>query len=347
MRFLEVSSGAAISTAQSPTGGQSVALPDRAWHSRGVTAVDDSLDVRLLIDLESVVEAELSRHLAMHKPWNPHDYVPWDEGRNFAFLGGEDWSPEQQRYSQAARSSLFVNLLTEDNLPSYHHEIAGMFGRDGAWGTWVGRWTAEENRHAVAIRDYLVVTRDVDPVALEEARMVHMTEGFHAVHPGLLHGVAYVSFQELATRVSHRNTGAATGDPLAEQLFQRIALDENLHMLFYRNVFNAALEHSPDSAMRAITETVRDFAMPGNGIEGFGRKSMEIAVAGIYDLRQHIDEVLMPVLRYWRIFERNDFGPEGELARQELATFLEGLQVQATRFDDRREAMALRLGWTD
>ena len=118
-------------------------------------------------------------------------------------------------------------------------------------------------------------------------------------------------------------------------------------MLFYRNVFNAALEHSPDSAMRAITETVRDFAMPGNGIEGFGRKSMEIAVAGIYDLRQHIDEVLMPVLRYWRIFERNDFGPEGELARQELATFLEGLQVQATRFDDRREAMALRLGWTD
>ena len=55
----------------------------------------------------------------------------------------------------------------------------------------------------------------------------------------------------------------------------------------------------------------------------------------------------MPVLRYWRIFERNDFGPEGELARQELATFLEGLQVQATRFDDRREAMALRLGWTD
>jgi acyl-[acyl-carrier-protein] desaturase len=177
--------------------------------------------------------------------------------------------------------------------------------------------------------------------------MVHMTTGFEAIHPGLLHGVAYVSFQELATRVSHRNTGAATGDPLAEQLFQRIALDENLHMLFYRNVFSAAFDHSPDVSMRAVTDTVKDFAMPGHSIEGFTRKAMEIAVAGIYDLTQHIDEVLMPVLRHWKVFERTDLGPDGEIARQELADFLEGLQVQADRFANKREALAKRLGWVD
>jgi Fatty acid desaturase len=28
------------------------------------------------------------------------------------------------------------------------------FGTDGAWGTWIGRWTAEEGRHGIAIRDY-------------------------------------------------------------------------------------------------------------------------------------------------------------------------------------------------
>lgn len=43
-----------------------------------------------------------------------------------------------------------VNLLTEDNLPSYHREIATRFGRDGAWGTWVGQWTAEEGRHSIS-----------------------------------------------------------------------------------------------------------------------------------------------------------------------------------------------------
>ena len=62
----------------------------------------------------------------------------------------------------------------EDNLPSYHREIAEMFGRDGAWGTWVHRWTAEEGRHAYVMRDYLLVTRGVDPelVASDRTRPI-------------------------------------------------------------------------------------------------------------------------------------------------------------------------------
>ena len=102
-------------------------------------------------------------------------------------------------------------------------------------------------------------------------------------------------------------------------------------MLFYRNVFAAAFDHSPDLAMRAVTDTVRDFAMPGHSIEGFTRKAMEIAVAGIYDLKQHLEEVVMPVLRHWNVFERNDLGPDGEIARQELAEFLEGLRLFVVR----------------
>ena len=97
--------------------------------------------------------------------------------------------------------------MTEDNLPSYHREIATRFSRDGAWGTWVGRWTAEEGRHAIAIRDYLVVTRGVDPIALEQSRMEHMQAGYDSGDKTTLQALAYVSFQELATRVSHRNTG--------------------------------------------------------------------------------------------------------------------------------------------
>ena len=159
----------------------------------------DLASMDLLLQLEPVVERELNRHIAQAKDWYPHDYIPWNEGTNFAHLGGQDWTPEQKRFSEAARTSLIINLLTEDNLPSYHHEIAAIFGRNGAWGEWVGRWTAEEGRHGTAIRDYLVVTRAVDPVALENARMSHMQEGFEAIHPGILAGLSYVSFQELAS----------------------------------------------------------------------------------------------------------------------------------------------------
>ena len=97
----------------------------------------DSLQTRLLHELEPVVEANLERHLTAAKDWHPHDYVPWSEGRDFAFLGGEDWEPGQSRLDRVAQTAMIVNLLTENNLPSYHREIATAFGRDGAWGTWV------------------------------------------------------------------------------------------------------------------------------------------------------------------------------------------------------------------
>ena len=292
---------------------------------------------RLLHELEPVVADNLERHFAIARDWNPHDYVPWSRGRDFAFLGGEDWRPEDSPLDPVAQTAMTVNLLTEDNLPSYHREIATRFSRDGAWGEWVGRWTAEESRHATALRDYLVVTRGVDPVELERLRMVHMSAGYDSGDKTALQALAYVSFQELATRVSHRNTGAATGCPLAEQLLARVATDENLHMVFYRNLVAAALDRAPDETMGAIRDEIVGFQMPGIGMPGFVRNSVVIARAGIYDLRLHHDEVVAPVLRFWKVFTRTDFGPEGEKARDELAEFMTGLDAQATRFVEKRD----------
>ncbi|WP_436764146.1 acyl-ACP desaturase [Streptosporangium sp. V21-05] len=300
-------------------------------------------ETELLLELEPVVAGELDRHHKVAKEWFPHEYVPWSEGRNYDGLyGGDAWVETDTKIPEEARISLIVNLLTEDNLPSYHHEIATTLGRDAAWGTWVHRWTAEEGRHGTAIRDYLTVTRAVDPVALERARMVHMSEGFTNSYEGVLASVAYVSFQELATRISHRNTGKASEDPNCERLLARIAADENLHMLFYRNLLNAAFKLAPDQTMRAVTDVVTTFQMPGTGIEGFTRKAMTIANAGIYDLRLHMDDVLQPVLRQWDVFNMKDLGAEGEKAREELSDFLAKMETTASRFVERREARRAR-----
>ncbi len=299
--------------------------------------LDPALQTRLLLELEPVVEQNLNRHIGLAKEWHPHDYVPWSRGRDFAFLGGVDWAPEDSPLDPVARTAMVVNLMTEDNLPSYHREIATRFGRDGAWGEWVGRWTAEEGRHAIAIRDYLTVTRGVDPVALERLRMEHMQHGYDSGDKTMLQALAYVSFQELATRVSHRNTGRATGDPLAEQLLARISTDENLHMVFYRNLMGAAFDVSPDEAMCAVRDEVVGFAMPGEGMSDFLRNSVVIAKAGIYDLRLHYDEVVAPVCKFWRVFERTDLGPVGEQARTELSSFLLDLDSRATKFVEQRE----------
>ena len=307
--------------------------------------VRDLTQLELLEELVPVAEDNVNRHMSMAKEWHPHDYVPWDEGRNFAELGGVDYDPAQSKLSDVAKAAMVTNLLTEDNLPSYHREIAENFSRDGAWGTWVGRWTAEENRHGIVMRDYLVVTRGVDPVALEQARMIHMTNGFASPigsHSGLLHSVSYVTFQELATRVSHRNTGKVCDDPIADRMLQRIAADENLHMIFYRNISAAALDIAPDQTLEALSDIVMNFQMPGAGMPNFRRNGVLMAKHGIYDLRQHLEDVVWPVLRKWRIFEREDFTARGENTREELAVFLEDLERQATKFEEMRDRSLAR-----
>ncbi|MCF8568899.1 acyl-ACP desaturase [Gordonia sp. HY285] len=313
--------------------------------------------IELLRELETVAEDNVNRHLKTARDWNPHDYVPWDDGQNFAALGGVDYDPEQSKLDEVAKAAMITNLLTEDNLPSYHRVIADNFSMDSAWGHWVGRWTAEENRHGIAMRDYLVVTRGVDPNALEEARMIHMTNGYDPIlaaadrademlangeEIGLLHSVAYVTFQELATRVSHRNTGKACNDPIADRMLQRIAADENLHMIFYRNICGAGMDISPDQTLRAVTDIVTNFQMPGAGMPNFRRHGVLMAKHGIYDLRQHLEEVIQPVLRKWNVFERNDFSPAGEKTREELATFLDQLDKDATRFEEMRDRALAR-----
>ncbi|WP_100447267.1 acyl-ACP desaturase, partial [Mycobacteroides abscessus] len=293
-------------------------------------------------ELEPVVEENVHRHLGVTKDWNPHDYVPWSEGKNYKALGGQDWDPEQSKLSEVAKIAMITNLLTEDNLPSYHREIAMNFTMDGPWGTWVNRWTAEENRHGIAIRDYLVVTRSVDPVELEKLRIAQMTSGFS---PGqnrqnipfsesLFDSVVYVTFQELATRVSHRNTGKACAEPVADELLKRISTDENLHMIFYRNLVEAGMHIAPDQALKSIHKVLDNFTMPGYTIPGFRRNAVTIATGGVYDPQSHLDEVVMPVLRKWRIFERDDITGEGEWYREDLARVVTDLKKTSADFEE-------------
>ncbi len=290
--------------------------------------------VSLLLELEPVAGRLYDRHAQVAQEWFPHEYIPYRLGRDF---DKEPWTPDQPRLTGVAQTAFEVGLLTEDNLPSYHRLIHSMFGAgDGAWVSWIGRWTAEEGRHAIVLRDYLTVTRNLDPMLLERSRMAQVERGYdrEAVDP--LRGLAYVAFQELATRIAHRNTGRYSKDPVADRIMKRIAADENLHALFYRDILGAAIEIRPSEAVSAITAEVIAFDMPGAGIPGYLRKAVSLAHAGIFDLRLHHDEVLMPILRHWRIFELEGLDATAEADRVRLAAYLKDLDASAERFVQRR-----------
>ena len=296
-------------------------------------------DVDFLGELESVAEELLERHLSSVKEWHPHALVPWSRGRDFE--ADYEWSPEETDLPPEVRSALFVNLLTEDNLPYYFRDIERMFGKDGAWGEWVRRWTAEEGRHGIVIREYLTVTRAIDPVELERGRMVQMSGGQVPEPPSAIDGLVYVTLQELATRISHRNTGALIEDRAGYDIMRRVAMDENHHFLFYRDMAKAAMEIDPSQAVEAMERQVIGFAMPGEGIPDFNVHAKAIANAGIYDLAAHYEQILEPiVLRYWDLPGVEGLNAEAEQARERAIAYIEKSKRVADRIMARREAKA-------
>jgi len=292
-------------------------------------------------ELEPVVGRLLERHVANSKEWFPHELVPYSRGRDFE--PGTQWQEADSfvPLDDAVRSSLFVNLLTEDNLPYYSRDINCLFGRESSWGEWARRWTAEEGRHSTVIRDYLTVTRAVDPIALERGRMAQVTKGEVPAPETQWNGVAYLTMQELATRIAHRNTGKYLDDPVGYELMARVAADENLHHLFYRDLASAAIELDPSAMVIAIDHEVRTFAMPGTGIPDFDKHAQRIARAGIYDLAVHHEQILMPVVvRQWKVDELTGLNAEAEAARDRLIGYLERTERVAARLTARREQLA-------
>jgi acyl-[acyl-carrier-protein] desaturase len=286
-------------------------------------------EAALLRELEPVAAKLLDRHLGVAKEWFPHEMVPYSRGKDFE--PGRDWVPEDADFgaagseiNEAVRAALFVNLLTEDNLPYYFRDIDRLFGSDSAFGEWSRNWTAEEGRHAIVIRDYFTVTRALDPVALERARMIQVRGG-QVPDPGGAHeALAYVSMQELATRISHRNTGKFMSDPIGTEIMSRVGNDENLHHLFYRDLTSAALEIDPSGTVIGIERAVRNFAMPGKGIPDFDRLAKEIAKVGIYDLLIHHDQILVPCIRrHWKLDEVTGLSDEAERARESIFSRME------------------------
>ncbi|MEO7427743.1 MAG: acyl-ACP desaturase [Acidimicrobiales bacterium] len=289
----------------------------------------------LLAELEPTAARLLERHLSTSKEWFPHDLVPWSQGRDFE--PGYEWSPDDVPMSDEVRSALFVNLLTEDNLPYYFRTIEAMFGRDTAWGVWARRWTAEEGRHSIVIRDYLTVTRAIDPMALERARMAQVECGEVPEPPTPHDGFAYVALQELATRIAHHNTGKLLDDKAGYEVMKKVASDENRHHLFYRDLVTAALELDPSGMMLAIERQVRTFEMPGTGILDYEVHAKAIAKAGIYDFAAHHDQILVPVvLRHWGVETIDGLSPEAEVARAALVKRIGRIGKAGRRFAARR-----------
>jgi acyl-[acyl-carrier-protein] desaturase len=247
----------------------------------------------LILELEPVVKDNLDRHLNTEDIWFAHDYVPFEQGQNFAFLGGPDWDPSQTTLPRLVTDACEILLITKDNLAGYHRELVEHFILEEMWGRWLGRWTSEEHLHAIALREYLVVTREIDPSANEQARVAYVMKGYRAERYSQVETLVFMALYERAHAVFCHNLAARIEEPILAGLIGRIAKDEERHEEFFANLVAHCLHYTRDETVAAIAARAADLGVVGADIEAFQDKVRGMADAGIFgapQLRQVISD---------------------------------------------------------
>ena len=299
--------------------------------------IDPNKDDILRQELTDTAEKLLNRHLQVAPTWIPHEQIPFEYAKPWS--KDVPWSPEEYPLDDAVRSALFVNLLTEDNLPYYSQTILGQAGSSQPLIEWGRTWTAEEDSHSEVIRNWIHASRALDPKTLDSARRQQMTRAEVPITDTLVELLAYTSFQELATQVAHRNTGRYL-DTIGRAVMGRVAGDEGRHYNFYSDLAVAGFEIDPSTMMIAVMRRLRGFKMPGTGIPNFADHSDAISNAGIYDAGHYLNFVVKPTLAKWNLEGVTGLTPEGEQAYHRILKNVAALGRGVTILAEQKERQA-------
>lgn len=277
--------------------------------------------LEVLSAMEGFIRKQIEAHLGRRKLWFPNELGPADAGA----------TPEDEalltRLRDAAKGipaavlvALALNLLTEEGLPHFHRLIATHLGNDSPWCQWNNMWTAEEDRHGCAIRDYVRDARLYRMTALEKLQYQYLEAGFDPdweQDPYRL--LAYTSLQEKATQIAHSNTGRMAGnyEPRLQRILAHISGDESRHYAFYRGAFGEILDHDPNQALQSLQNVTLGFVMPGHNVAGFTDMSEVIRRADIFGPRQY-QKIVEELLEFWKIGARTGLSAAGEQARDKL-----------------------------
>ncbi|PHV68741.1 acyl-ACP desaturase [Williamsia muralis] len=238
--------------------------------------MNDLTQDELLYALEKAIPEIMEEHHAAAEAWNPHDWVPWDDGRNFAFLGGVDFDPDQPAPLPAdAAAAVLALLLTKDNMPSYHRLMAQKASIFGAWQQVIGSWTAEDNRHSIALRDYLVVSRLVDPEVAENLRLHHITKGklqspVSLTDYQILDVMALLAVHELQCVAFEEKLLADSDNEVLTAIVSRILHDDRVQAKTFTNFLNAGVDANISELVTAVDKAVSEMELIGADVDNFG-----------------------------------------------------------------------------
>lgn len=253
----------------------------------------------------------------VNESWQPADFVP--------DMAGPHWVEQLSEFRRRAESLpddllvvLVGDMVTEEALPTYQtwlnrlHGVTDQTGAsDSPWARWTRGWTAEENRHGDLLNRYLYITGRVDMHAVEVTIHHLINNGFDPKtenDPYL--GFIYTTFQERATKISHRNVATLAkraGDEALHSICGIIAGDEARHEKAYKAFMTRIFETDPVGALSAFaTMMKRKIVMPAVAMRDtkddhlFVRFSRVAQRTGVYTVHDYAD-IIETLVRDWKI----------------------------------------------
>ena len=249
--------------------------------------------------------------------WQPSDYLP--------NMNAENWIEQLTNFRKSAAALsdevlvvLVGDMVTEEALPTYQtwlNRLQGVTDITGAspspWARWSRGWTSEENRHGDLLNKYLYLTGRVDMCSIETTIHHLINNGFDPQtenDPYL--GFVYTSFQERATKISHRNVGVLAkraGEDHLHKICGMIAGDEARHEKAYKLFMSKIFELDPAKAVLAFAQMMKSkIAMPamlmddGKDKNIFSKFSLVAQKIGVYTAKDYA-EIIGALVHEWKI----------------------------------------------
>ncbi len=288
----------------------------------------------IINELQKATEAQLPLLKPAAETWQPTDLLPDFAGKNWKDEVAE-FQKEAAQIPDEALACLVGNMITEEALPSYqtwlnrHMEFRDESGTDTSpWAKWTRAWSAEENRHGDVLNRYLYLTGRVNMHSIEITIHNLIRNGFNLGSGNHVYkSIVYASFQERATRVSHRNMGLLAhkfGDKKLGRISALIAGDEARHEQAYQNLFKVCLECDPSGAMEAMADMLLSkIVMParlmddGTGRDIFGDYSIVAQKLGIYTTRDYA-ELLLFLVETWKLDKLKNLSALASAAQEKI-----------------------------
>ena len=296
--------------------------------------------VEVLRSLENFVREQIDQHLSRRKLWFPNDLTAADRsGDDDALI--RNLRGAAKGLPAAVLVAVALNLLTEEGLPHFHRLIATHMGADSTWCEWNNIWTAEEDRHGCALRDYVRDARLFEMRPLEQMQYQYIEAGFNPDWEGDPYRLlAYTSLQERATQMAHANTGRLAGpvEPHLQRVLAHLAGDESRHYAFYRSAFAAVLAQDPDQALQSLLKIAPALAMPGHTIDGYQQMADVVRRADIYGPR-HYQKIVEELLSFWKIGELKNLSAVGAAAQDKLMKIPRRLERMADYLEARTQGL--------